>query len=120
LPGDSDTQGLVLRLLQDQFRHRQMLKISTIDSPAQRRLVLEGKLAGPWVSELKRCWHTAAEGLEGRKVVIDLRDVTLISEEGENALSALLNEGAKFACEGVLNRHLLKQLQRHCRSSSNQ
>jgi hypothetical protein len=96
-----------------------MLKISTIDSPAQRRLVLAGKLSGPWVSELKRCWHTAAEGLEGRKVVIDLRDVTLISEEGENALSALIDEGANFACEGVLNRHVLKQLQRHCRSSSN-
>lgn len=94
---------------------RQMLKISTVDSPIQRRLVLEGKLVEPWVSELKRCWHTAAEGLAGRKVVIDLRNVTVISQEGENALSALISEGAKFACEGVLNKHVLKQLQRHCR-----
>ena len=93
-----------------------MLKISTIDSPIQRRLVLEGKLVEPWVSELKRCWHIAAEGLEGRKVVIDLRNVTVISQEGQNALSALMSEGAKFACEGIHNKHVLKQLRRHCGS----
>ncbi|MBV9181147.1 MAG: hypothetical protein JO356_07540 [Acidobacteria bacterium] len=91
-----------------------MLKISTIDSPIQRRLVLEGKLVGPWISELERCWHTAADGLEGRKVVIDLKNVTVISLEGENALSALMREGAQFACEGILNKHVLKQLRRHC------
>ena len=115
-----------LRLICDRFRfgtgiaatlaQPTMLKISTIDSPIQRRLVLEGKLVEPWVSVLTRYWHTAAEGLDGRKVVIDLKNVTVISEEGENALSALMSAGAKFACEGVLNRHLLKQLRRHCRS----
>ena len=93
-----------------------MLKISTIDSPIHRRLILEGSLVEPWVSELTRYWHTAAQGLEGRKVVIDLRNVTVISQEGKNALSALMSEGAKFACEGIHNKHVLKQLRRHCRS----
>ena len=93
-----------------------MLKISTIDSPLQRRLVLEGKLVEPWVSELERYWRTAGEGLEGRKVVIDLRNVTVISQEGKNTLSTLMQEGAKFACEGIHNRHVLRQLRRHCGS----
>jgi hypothetical protein len=91
-----------------------MLKISTIDSPIQRRLILEGSLVEPWVSELTRYWHTAAKGLEGRKVVIDLKNVTVISQEGKKALSALMIEGAKFACGGIHNKHVLKQLRRHC------
>ncbi len=92
-----------------------MLKISIIDTPSQRRLVLAGKLVEPWVGELTRSWSAASENLEGRKLVVDLRDVTMISREGENALSALMTEGATFVCHEILTRHVLKQLKRRCR-----
>ena len=89
-----------------------MLKISSIDTQAERRLVLEGKLVGPWVAELRKYWETAARGLEARPIVVDLRNVTVISQEGEDVLSILKNEGAKFACHGVLTKYLLKRLER--------
>jgi hypothetical protein len=41
-----------------------MLKISTSDGRKQRRLVLEGKLTGPWVAELRTAWKAANAGLE--------------------------------------------------------
>jgi hypothetical protein len=87
-----------------------MLKISTIDTQSERRLVVEGKLIDPWLTELKRTWDNASEGLEGRKLVIDLHNATVISYEGENALYELMRAGAKFTCTGVLTRHLLKRL----------
>lgn len=92
-----------------------MLKISIVDTPTQRKLVLEGKLMEPWLAELSRTWGAATQNLEGRKLVVDLRNVTLISPEGENALLALMTEGATFVCQEILTRHVLQQLKRRCR-----
>ena len=89
-----------------------MLKVSVIDSRTERRLVLEGKLIAPWVGELRTAWKTANEEMEGRTLVVDLRNITFISQEGEKALSELMTAGAKFRCSGVLTKHVLKQLAR--------
>jgi hypothetical protein len=74
-------------------------------------------LVEPWLGELRNVWHNANQTLEGRKLVIDLTDVTVISCEAENTLSELMQEGAKFSCGGVLIRHVLKQLARRCHGS---
>ncbi len=92
-----------------------MFKISIIESHGQRRLVLQGKLVSPWTAEVEGAWRSAGEQLRGRKLVIDLTDVTVISPDGEKTLFKLMKDGAKFACGGVLTRHVLKQLARQCR-----
>jgi hypothetical protein len=92
-----------------------MFKISIVDTPARRRLVVEGKLSGPWVAELRTTCRNAGRDLEGRKLVIDLSSLTVISREGEDAIVDLIKEGAKFSCAGVLTRHVIKRLTRRCR-----
>ena len=92
-----------------------MFKISIVDTPAQRRLVVEGKLSEPWVDELRTTWKNASRDLGGRKLVIDLNSLTVISREGEDAIFHLMQQGAKFSCAGILTRHLLKRLARRCR-----
>ena len=94
-----------------------MLKICVNDIRTERRLVLEGTLTGPWVAELRTAWNEANAGLEDRKLVVDLRNVTFISEEGKNALSELMSKGAKFCCAGVLTKHVLQQLTRESKMS---
>jgi hypothetical protein len=95
------------------FRNkRSMFKISTIDTRSQRTLVVEGTLIGPWVAELRTTWKTASQELDGRKLVIDLGNLTVISIEGEDAILDLMKEGAKFSRGGILTRHVLKQLTR--------
>jgi hypothetical protein len=91
-----------------------MLRISTIETRFQRRLVLEGKLVEPWLGELREVCRKAIATLEGRKLVIDLTDVTVIGCEAESALSELIEQGAKFSCGGVLIKHVLKRLARRC------
>jgi hypothetical protein len=100
------------------FKERVMLKISMNDTRRQRKLVLEGKLVPPWIAELNRAWNRAGEGLDGRRLVIDLNDVTLISREGENALLVMMKEGARFSGGGVFTRHVLKQLALRCRTGT--
>ena len=89
-----------------------MLKISIVESPTRLRLVLEGKLIVPWVSELRRSWVVVQAQLRGRQPLIDLRDVTHISREGENALLELMVDGARFTCKGVFTRRVIEQLAR--------
>jgi hypothetical protein len=95
-----------------------MFRIS-IDATASRRtLIVEGTLVGPWVAELGRTWRNASQELDRRKLVIDLRNLTAISREGEDAIFDLMKKGAKFTCGGVLTRHVLKQLARKNRQES--
>jgi hypothetical protein len=89
-----------------------MFRISIADTPSRRTLVVEGDLTGAWVDELGTSWRNAGRGLDGRKLVIDLRSLTVISREGEEAIFDLMMKGAKFTCGGVLTRHVVKQLAR--------
>ena len=95
-----------------------MLKLSTIDTRSERRLVVEGKLVQPWVEELRKTWVSASENLQGRKLVIDLSNATVIGREGEEALFELMREGAKFSCVGVLTKYVLRQLAQKCHSGA--
>jgi hypothetical protein len=89
-----------------------MFRISIADTPSRRTLIVEGTLVGPWVAELGRTWRNASQELDRRKLVVDLRNLTAISHEGEDAIFDLMKKGAKFSCGGVLTRHMLKQLVR--------
>ena len=95
-----------------------MLRISVIDSRTERRLVLAGELVAPWVAELRTAWQAANGQVGGPALVVDLRNVTVISQEGENALLELMSDGARFRCSGVLIRHLIHELARRRKSNS--
>jgi anti-anti-sigma regulatory factor len=95
-----------------------MLKISTLDTPDRRRLVLEGKLVAPWAAELRRECREAAADLRGRELVIELRNVTYISEDGENALLELMKERVSFRSSGVFTKHIMKRLARKSRRNA--
>ena len=92
-----------------------MFKLSTLETDGQLKLVVEGKLVAPWTAEVESAWRNAREHLEGRKLIIDLTNVTLIGSDGESTLLKLIREGARFTGCGVLTKHMLKQLARKCR-----
>ncbi len=94
-----------------------MLKITAIDHDRQRTLVLEGQLTDPWISELERSWTEARMSIQAGSIVVDLKDVTAISQRGENVLYQMMADGAQFnCCRGVLTKHVLHQLKLRCRS----
>lgn len=92
-----------------------MFRVSIIEGLHHRKLVLEGRLVQPWAAELEAAWKTAREQLQGRKLVVDLTNVTFISKDGEGMLIKMMKEGARFSCRAVLTKHVLKQLARKCR-----
>jgi hypothetical protein len=94
-----------------------MFKISIVEERGRRRLMLEGRLVRPWTAEVESAWKTAGEDLQGRKLVVDLTNVTHIGADGESTLFQLMRDGAKFSCRGVLTKHVLRELARRCRGS---
>ena len=89
-----------------------MLKISLIDSARQRRLSVEGKLIAPWAAELRSACEESRVDLLGRELVIEMKHVTTISQEGENVILELINRGVRFRCHGVFAKHVVKELTR--------
>jgi len=92
-----------------------VLKISIVEGRKHRRLVVEGKLALPWSDELKAACERAGSGLNGRELVIDLKNVTPISQQGENLLLELMKQGVRFRGCGVFTNEILKQVARRLR-----
>src|SRR4029077_14790797 len=89
-----------------------MLKISLVDNARRRRVIVEGKLIAPWTAELRNACQEAKADLRGRELVIEMKHLTTISQEGENLILDLINGGFRFRCHGVFTKHVVKQLTR--------
>ena len=67
-------------------------------------------MVGTGINELRTTCARLLSELKGRALVIDMKEIVLISQEGENTLLQLINQGAKFHAQGVLARRILHQL----------
>jgi anti-anti-sigma regulatory factor len=74
-------------------------------------LVLEGRLAGPWVEELQATWHGLSAN-EHDCVVINLADVTYIDAKGKALLARLWREGVELRASGCLTRCVIEEIKR--------
>jgi anti-anti-sigma regulatory factor len=86
-----------------------MLKITVVEHPRQRRLIVEGRLTAPSAAELTSACQTAGADLQNRKLIVDLRNVTAIGPEGEDVLLQLTHEKVKLVY-GVYIKEILRQL----------
>ena len=86
-----------------------MLKITVVEDARRRRLIVEGKLIAPWAAELATAYQTAKADLQNRELMVDLRNLTAISSDGEDVLLELMHEKVKFRC-GVYVKEVLRQL----------
>jgi hypothetical protein len=94
-----------------------MLKITVVDGQHRRRLVVEGRLIAPWTAELASACQAAKSDLQNRKLVVDLRNLTAISPEGEDVLLQLMREKVKLV-SGVYLKEVLRQLVRKTRRNA--
>jgi hypothetical protein len=89
-----------------------MLKISLVENARHRRVIVEGKLIAPWVAELRSACQKARADLRERELVVEMKHISTISQEGENVILELINGGIRFRCHGVFTKHVVKELTR--------
>ena len=86
-----------------------MLKITRTETPVEEKWVLQGRLVGLWVSELRRCWKKTHRADKNLKCIVDLNEVTFIDEKGERLLRTMFKEGAQLMATGMYIKHVLQQ-----------
>ncbi len=79
-----------------------MLRITIHDQAAVTSFVVEGKLVGPWVKELEKCWERASAADPSQAMLVDLVAVTFIDTEGRALLSRMRRQGVRLLSHGVL------------------
>ena len=86
-----------------------MLRITRTETPAEEKWILQGRLVGLWVSELRKSWKETHRTDCERKCVVDLNEVTFIDKKGERLLRSMSKEGAQFIATGIYTKHVLQQ-----------
>ena len=88
-----------------------MLRITVFEEASETRFVLEGKLVGPWVGELRKCWKTK-ERVRERRPVVDLAGVTQIDLHGKALLTEMHLQGIELLASGLLTRAIIEGIQK--------
>jgi hypothetical protein len=85
-----------------------MLRITVQEDGSLWRLHLAGRLEGPWVAETENTWSSAP--VSGRRIEIDMTEVTWIDEAGRRLLQAMNQAGARFIAKGVAMKALVEEI----------
>ncbi len=92
-----------------------MFKMTVTDEDNERTLLVEGTLTGPFVEQLRSTCRRMYLAPLGRQLVLDVRNLSVISQEGENLLLELIAENVKLRCQGMFTRLVLNRLARRAR-----
>ena len=87
-----------------------MLRVSYSENAEGQRWSLCGRLAGPWVDELREYWHQTRQRASRAPATVDLKDVTFIDEAGAGLLAEMEISGAELVAAGVENKHVIASL----------
>ena len=87
-----------------------MLKITTLTNAESTALRLEGRLAGPWVQELERCWDSVVGTTTNHTLSVDLSAVTYVDSDGKDLLKKIHQQGAKLIASGCLTSCIVNEI----------
>ena len=87
-----------------------MLRVRITTERTKTVLVVEGRLAGPWVDELAASWASARESVDAQSIRIDLDGVSFISSPGKSLLAAIHAGGGELVGRGCMVRQILDEI----------
>lgn len=87
-----------------------MLRITKQHASDRLVLKLEGRFSAAWVDELDACWRAALECRNGGSIWIDLSDVDLVDIAGQEQLTRMYREGARFVTRGCFMGELVREI----------
>ena len=83
-----------------------MLRITILGGQTIETILLEGKVAGPWVEEFDRTWRAHAPSLGSKKLQLDLRGVDFVDANGLRLLREIYRQThASFLTGSPLMQH---------------
>ena len=92
-----------------------MLRITVTTHPDGTTLALEGRLAGPWVDELRASWRSLVATRDACPIRVDLDAVTFIDSGGKALLWAMHEQGAALVASGCMTRATIEEIEKKSR-----
>ena len=87
-----------------------MLRV-TVEERGDRIIFrVEGKLRGPWVSELERCWRSTASHTRAKFFSVDLDGVDFVNDQGKTLLAEMAAAGVELIATGYEMRSIVQQI----------
>lgn len=87
-----------------------MLKISINDDTPTATLKIEGKLVGPWATELGRTWQDLWASTRQMPLRLDISGVTFADHQGTQILGEIVREtGAEIFSDSPLTQYFANQ-----------
>jgi hypothetical protein len=87
-----------------------MLRIRVDTTPRETTLRLEGRLAGPWVDELARCWAGVCAAKHTGSIHVDLDGVTFIGAAGKVLLREMHDGGGVLLAHDCATRAIVDEI----------
>jgi hypothetical protein len=87
-----------------------MLRITVDQLSDPIVLKLEGKLRGPWVTELEHCWQSMRRDCAGKRLRVELSDVTFVEEPGKILLAEMVHSGTDLVATGPMMKSILEEI----------
>lgn len=87
-----------------------MMRITQQQTGETMTLKIEGRLAGEWANEMRRCWDEILKNARSRVIRLDLTEVTFIDGAGKELLAAMFASGAVPGAANVMTKAVIEQL----------
>ena len=86
-----------------------VIRITAQQESLVTRLILEGKLSGPCVDELGKCWQMCQPGEVS--LLVDLTSVSFVDEHGKDLLARMHNTGIKLFSKSLMTKCLIEEIE---------
>jgi outer membrane protein len=87
-----------------------MMKATQLQQGEQTTIKVEGRLAGPWVSELEQSWLEASAVHGPGAVLVELAGVSFVDEAGRQLLAKMSQAGTQLTAVGCLARAIVEEV----------
>jgi anti-anti-sigma regulatory factor len=89
-----------------------MMRVHIDTGPDGVTLRIEGRLAGPSVDELARCWASMSVAKNIPSIHVDLDGVTFIGSAGKALLRKIRDDGAVLLARDCMTRAIIEEITR--------
>jgi anti-anti-sigma regulatory factor len=93
-------------------RQDEVLRIDSLNENELTTLRVEGKLMGPWVRELERCWEKVVAERPPRLVRVNLSAVGFIDSQGKQLLCRMRKQGSVLVPNGCFMKSIVDEIER--------
>jgi hypothetical protein len=88
-----------------------MLRITTRNRPETTCFIIEGRLAGPLIMELDRCWQATITNEPRTSILVDLTGTTCIDAQGKQLLTRMYRNGVKLTGTGLMTKFIIREIE---------